>query len=76
MRFLIIFYGAPKFVQTMQVHLSIYVFIDLFISLFIYFCLYFKMERRNFLNTKIISDATYDTAIAPVKYSSKRHYAT
>ena len=34
------------------------------------------MERRNFLNTKIISDATYDTAIAPIKYSPKRHYAT
>ena len=34
------------------------------------------MERRNFLNAKIISDATYDTAIAPIKYSPKRHYAT
>ena len=34
------------------------------------------METRNFLNTKIISDATYDTAIAPAKYSFKRHYAT
>ena len=24
------------------------------------------METQNFLNTKIISDVTYDTAIAPV----------
>ena len=32
------------------------------------------METRNFLNTKIISDATHDTATAPVKYSSKCHY--
>ena len=33
------------------------------------------METRNFLNTKAISDAAYDTAIAPVKYFSKRHSA-
>ena len=32
------------------------------------------MQTQNSLNTKIISDATYDTAIAPVKYSSKCHY--
>ena len=41
----------------------IYLFVYL---LFIYFSIYFKMETRNFLNTKIISDVTYDTAIAPV----------
>ena len=34
------------------------------------------METRNFLNTKIFSDATYDTAFAPVKYFSKRRYVT
>ena len=34
------------------------------------------METRNFLNRKIIFDATYDIAITPVKYSSKRRYAT
>ena len=32
------------------------------------------MQTRNFLNPKIISDATYDTAISPVKYSSKCPY--
>ena len=35
------------------------------------------MVKQNFLNTqKKFSDATYDTAIAPVKYPSKCHYAT
>ena len=42
-----------------------------------WFLFIFQNGKRNFLNAqKIFSDATYDTAIAPVKYPSKCHYAT
>ena len=76
---LLIFFYSFIFYFIVFVCLFVCVFVYLFIYLiylYIYFSLYFEMETRNFLNTKIISDATYDTAIAPVKYSSKRHYAT